>query len=58
MNWLEKLIVFVLAVIAFLLLAAISVGAQYVCVNHYAPWLLSTNDKQAIAFYCKPQPGK
>jgi hypothetical protein len=32
----------------------VSIGAQYVCVNYYAPWLLGTTDKQAIAFYCKP----
>lgn len=58
MNALEKVIVAVLVVIALLLLTAISVGAQYVCVNYYAPWMLGTNDKMAIAFYCKPQPSK
>ena len=52
-------IVAVLILVAFIAAAmAVSVAVQYVCVNHYAPWILGTDDKQAIAFFCKPTGGK
>lgn len=61
----EKVHTFIAGTLAVAVIAAVcsvviglAIGAQYVCVNHYAPWMLGTDDKQAIAFYCKPTGGK
>jgi len=35
-----------------ILIIAVGLGIQYFCVRFYAPWMLDTNDKQAIAFMC------
>jgi uncharacterized protein YpmB len=43
-----------LIVIFTILIIAVGVGAQYFCVRFYAPWMLDSNDKQAIAFMCSP----
>jgi hypothetical protein len=43
-----------LIVIFTILLITIWIGAQYFCVRVYAPWILDSNDKQAIAFMCSP----
>lgn len=41
-----------LAICAILILISVGIGLQYFCVRVYAPWMLDTNDKQAIAFMC------
>jgi hypothetical protein len=43
-----------LIVICAILIIAVGIGAQYFCVRVYAPWILDSNDKQAIAFMCSP----
>ena len=49
----------VIAIIAFIaFIVAVGVGAQYFCVRVYAPWLLNSNEIQAIAFVCSPNCSK
>lgn len=38
--------------ICVILLISVGIGLEYFCVRVYAPWMLDTNDKQAIAFMC------
>jgi len=37
-------------VITFVIVA---IGAQKACISYVAPWMLDTDDKVAIAIYCK-----
>jgi hypothetical protein len=43
-----------LVVIGIALIIAAYVGVQYFCVRVYAPWMLGSNDIQAIAYMCSP----
>ena len=43
----------IIAIVAFIgVCIAVGVGAQRFCIRVFAPWMLDTNDKQAIAFMC------
>ena len=40
-------------IVAFICVCiAVGVGAQRFCIHVYAPWMLDSNDVQAIAFMC------
>jgi hypothetical protein len=46
----------VIAIVAFIAVCiAVGVGAQSFCIHVYAPWMLDSNDVQAIAFMCSPK---
>ena len=44
-----------LAIVAVL---GVAIFVQSVCVRWYAPWMLGTDDVQAIAYFCSPKGGK
>jgi len=53
----ERLII--TCIVAFICVCiAVGVGMQRFCIHVYAPWMLDSNDVQAVAFMCSSKCSK
>lgn len=57
-KWLSNTIAVSVVVLAVVAVLGVAVFLQSVCVRWYAPWMLGTDDVQAIAYFCSPKGGK